>query len=130
YNLHTTGRELIDAGNRETVVLAHVETRTGIENLDAILGNPHVDILYLGMYDLSISYGHPGEFSHPDVAAAVEKALASAKRHGKVPGMYVPDAEAAKPWTGKGMRFFETASEVDLIDSGARRTVSQFRALP
>ena len=40
YNLQTTGRELIETGNRETVVLAHVETRKGIENLDAILGQP------------------------------------------------------------------------------------------
>jgi 2-keto-3-deoxy-L-rhamnonate aldolase RhmA len=129
YNLQTTGRELIEVGNRETVVLAHVETRTGIENLDAILSNPHVDILFLGMYDLSISYGQPGEFRHPDVAAAVEKAIAAARRHDKVAGMYVPDARAAEPWVAKGMRFFETASEVDLIDSGARRLVSQFRDL-
>jgi 2-keto-3-deoxy-L-rhamnonate aldolase RhmA len=129
YNLQTTGRELIDAGNRETVVLAHVETRRGIENLDAILGNPHVDILFLGMYDLSISCGHPGEFSHPEVAKAVELALAAAKRHGKTAGMYVPDAKAAAPWVARGMRFFETASEVDLIDTGAREAVKQFRAL-
>jgi 2-keto-3-deoxy-L-rhamnonate aldolase RhmA len=129
YDLHTTGRDLIETGNRETVVLAHVETRTGIENLDAILGNPHVDILFLGMYDLSISYGRPGEFGHPDVAAAVEKALAAAKRHGKVAGMYVPDARTAAAWTPSGMRFFETASEVDLIDQGARRIVEEFRKL-
>ena len=44
-------------------------------------------------------------------------------------GMYVPDARAAEPWVGKGMRFFETASEVDLIDCGARQLVKQFRAL-
>jgi 2-keto-3-deoxy-L-rhamnonate aldolase RhmA len=129
YNLQTTGRQLIEAGNRETVVLAHVETRKGIENLDAILGNPEVDILFLGMYDLSISYGQPGDFRHPDVAAAVETALAAAKRHGKVAGMYVPDATAAEAWVARGMRFFETASEVDLIDSGARNLVRQFRAL-
>jgi 2-keto-3-deoxy-L-rhamnonate aldolase RhmA len=91
YNLQTTGRDLIDTGNRETVVLAHVETRTGIESLDAILGNPQVDVLFLGMY--------------------------------------VPNAQGAEPWIAKGMRFFETASEVDLIDSGARRTVAQFRSL-
>src|SRR5215475_3109560 len=97
YNLETTGRELIETGNRETVVLAHVETRLGIESLDAILGNAQVDVLFLGMYDLSISYGHPGDFRHPDVAAAVEAALAAAKRHGKVAGMYVPDAKAAAP---------------------------------
>ena len=129
YNLQTTGRELIEVGNRETVVLAHVETRRGIENLDAILANPHVDVLFLGMYDLSISYGHPGEFAHPEVAAAVELAIAAAKRHGKVAGMYVPDAGRAAPWVSRGMRFFETASEVDLIDSGARNIVRQFREL-
>jgi len=129
YNLRTKGRELIDTGNRETVVLAHVETRTGIDNLDAILGNPHVDILFLGMYDLSISYGQPGDFRHPDVAAAVETALAAAKRHGKTAGMYVPDARAAEPWVSRGMRFFESASEVDLIDAGARNLVQQFREL-
>src|SRR5262245_21460723 len=129
YDLRTTGRELIEVGNRETVVLAHVETRTGIANLDAILVNPHVDILFLGMYDLSISYGQPGDFRHPDVAAAVEAALAAAKRHGKTAGMYVPDAKAAAPWVGRGMRFFETASEVDLIDGGARAAVQAFRTL-
>ncbi|HXG11100.1 MAG TPA: aldolase/citrate lyase family protein [Gemmataceae bacterium] len=129
YNLQTTGRELIEMGNRETVVLAHVETKRGIENLDAILANPHVDVLFLGMYDLSNSYGQPGDFRHPDVVAAVETALAAARRHGKTAGMYVPDARAAAPWVARGFRFFETASEVDLIDAGARNLIKQFREI-
>lgn len=129
YNLQTTGRELIETGNRETVVIAHVETRTGIENLDTILANPHIDVLFLGMFDLSTSYGQPGDFRHPEVAAAVEAALAAAQRHGKVAGMYVPDAQAAEPWLARGMQFFETASEIDLIGSGAQRTVREFRQL-
>lgn len=129
YNLGVNGREFIEEANRETVVLAHVETRQGINNLDAILGNPHVDVLFLGMYDLSVSYGQPGDFRHPDVAGAVETALAAAKRHGKTAGMYVPDAKAAAPWVQKGMRFFETASEVDLIDGGAKQLIKQFRLL-
>src|SRR5262249_50695535 len=90
---------------------------------------PHVDVLFLGMFDLSTSYGHPGDFRHPDVAAAVEAALAAAKRHGKVAGMYVPDAQAAAPWVAKGMRFFETASEIGLIAAGPRQTVQGLRKL-
>lgn len=129
YNLHTPGRDLIERGNRETVILAHVETRRGIDNLDEILDSPHVDVLFLGMYDLSVSYGQPGDFRHPDVAAAVEQALAAAKRHGKAAGMYVPNAKAAAAWAARGMRFFETASELDLIDAGARKAVTQFRQL-
>lgn len=129
YNTQTSGRELIETGNRETVVLAHVETRTGIDNLDAILTHPQVDILFLGMYDLSTSYGQPGNFTHGDVVRAVEKALAAAQKHGKVAGMYVPDAKTAATWISKGFRFFETASEVDFIDNGARQLVQQFRAV-
>jgi 2-keto-3-deoxy-L-rhamnonate aldolase RhmA len=129
YNLQTPGRDLIERGNRETVILAHVETRRGIENLDAVLDNPHVDVLFLGMYDLSVSYGCPGEFHNPDVMKAVEVALAAAARHGKAAGMYVPDARGADPWVSRGMRFFETASEVDLIDTTARKIVTQFREL-
>jgi 2-keto-3-deoxy-L-rhamnonate aldolase RhmA len=129
YNLQTPGRDLIERGNRETVILAHVETRRGIENLDAILDNPHVDVLFLGMYDLSVSYGFPGEFNHPEVVKAVDAALAAASRHGKTAGMYVPDARGAEPWVSRGMRFFETASELDLIDTAARKIVNQFREL-
>jgi hypothetical protein len=43
--------------------------------------------------------------------------------------MYVPDAKTAEPWVARGMRFFETASEIDLIDSGAKQAVKQFRQL-
>lgn len=129
YDLTIGGQELIESGNRETMVLAHIETRQGIAELDSILSNPHVDVMFLGMYDLSVSYGHPGEFRHPEVEVAVDGAIAAARRHGKTAGMYVPDAEMARPWVGRGVRFFETASEVDLIDDGARRLVKAFRSL-
>ena len=80
YNLQVNGREFIESANRETVMLAHVETRHGIQNLDAILANPHVDVLFLGMYDLSVSYGQPGDFSHPD-ARAGRRARPAHRRH-------------------------------------------------
>jgi 2-keto-3-deoxy-L-rhamnonate aldolase RhmA len=123
------GSEFIAEANRETVVLAHIETRLGVENVDAILSNPEVDIVFLGMYDLSISCGHPGNFGHPDVNAAVEHVVQSGLVHGKVVGMYVPTAEMAGRWSRRGVTFFETASEVDLIGQGACKLVSSFRSL-
>ena len=41
----------------------------------------------------------------------------------------VTTQQVTTAWLAKGMRFFETASEVDLIDSGARNIVRQFREL-
>jgi 2-dehydro-3-deoxyglucarate aldolase/4-hydroxy-2-oxoheptanedioate aldolase len=128
YDLTVDGAEFLAAGNRETVILAHVETRTGVQNITDILGNPHVDVAFLGMYDLSVSYGHPGDFRHPEVAAAVEQVIAAAHKAGKTMGMWVPDYSAAAPWIEKGVTFFETGNEVDFIDSASRRTISEFRS--
>jgi 2-keto-3-deoxy-L-rhamnonate aldolase RhmA len=127
YDLGIEARAFIEQANVDTVALAHIETRTGVENIEAILGNPHVDIVFLGMADLSVSYGHPLELSHPDIVRAAERVCSAARQAGKVVGMWVPDAEKARRWMGNGVRFFETSSEVDLIDSGARHLIAQFR---
>ena len=129
YNLDVDGGRFIEEGNRETVVLAHVETRRGVQNIDEILSNPHVDVAIIGQYDLSVSVGHPGDLRHPDLAAAVERVISAAHKHHKVVGMWVPGADHARIWFEKGVTFFETASEVDLIGEGARRVVREFRSV-
>jgi 2-keto-3-deoxy-L-rhamnonate aldolase RhmA len=129
YDLSVEGRQFVEDANHETVVLAHIETRRGVENADAILSTPQVDIAFVGMYDLSLSFGQPGNFKNPELAKAVEQVIACARKYNKVVGMYVPDAEAAEKWFPKGVTFFETASEIDLINQGAQRTVREFRSL-
>lgn len=129
YNGEVDPGRFLEEANRETVILAHVETRRGVENVDEIASHPQVDVVFLGMFDLSISFGHPAEFRHPEVVTAAERVVAAAERHGKVAGMWVPDAASAAPWMASGVRLFETASEVDLIAQGSRRTVAEFRSL-
>jgi 4-hydroxy-2-oxoheptanedioate aldolase len=127
YDLDIDSRQFIEQANQETVILAHVETRPGVSNIDEILACPSVDILFLGLTDLTVSYGDPGNYTNPELASAIERVLASARKAGKIVGMWVPNYEVAKPWIQRGVSFFETASEVDMIDSSARRLVSQFR---
>jgi 2-keto-3-deoxy-L-rhamnonate aldolase RhmA len=127
YDLDIDARKFVEQANLETIVLAHVETRTGVENIESIVANPHVDIVFLGMADLSVSYGYPLQLSNPEVIGAVDHVLAAARRADKVIGMWVPDCETAESWMEKGVRFFETSSEVDLIDIGARSLIDRFR---
>ncbi|MGH9644606.1 MAG: HpcH/HpaI aldolase family protein [Terriglobales bacterium] len=129
YDLGIEGPQFVEQANRETVILAHIETRRGVENADEILSCPQVDIAFLGMYDLSISYGDAGNFRNPELAKGVEQVIATAGKHDKIVGMYVPDAETAQRWYEKGVTFFETASEVDLINQGAQRVIHEFRAV-
>jgi 2-keto-3-deoxy-L-rhamnonate aldolase RhmA len=129
YNLEIGGEEFVTTANQETVVVAHVETRIGVEHIDEIVANPQVDVLFIGMYDLSVSYGHAGDLRHATVAAGVERVIASAKKSNKVIGMFVPDPELARTWIDSGVTFFESQSEVDLIASGSHSLVATFRSM-
>ena len=116
----------VKQANEETLVLAHIETKTGVANIDDILAVPGVDVMFVGLFDLSISLGCPGEFDHPDVAGAVARLIEAAVAHGKVPGMWAPSYETAKPWIKKGVRFLETGSDIGFISKSACNLMSQF----
>ncbi|MFH1085487.1 MAG: aldolase/citrate lyase family protein, partial [Chloroflexota bacterium] len=51
---------ITDRLNAEHMVIVHVEGRRGLENLDQIVTVPHIDVIFLGPYDLSQSFGIPG----------------------------------------------------------------------
>jgi 4-hydroxy-2-oxoheptanedioate aldolase len=128
YDLDVNSKMFIENANQETVILAHVETRLGVANIEQIAASPHVDIVFLGLTDLTVSYGAPGDYTNPELAGGIESVLMAARKAGKIVGMWVPNADVAKPWIRRGASFFETASEVDMIACSAKRIVSEFQA--
>ena len=68
-------RAMTERANRENVVIAQIETVAGVENAEAIVAVPGVDVVWLGQFDLSLSLGVPGQFDHPDFEAAVDRLL-------------------------------------------------------
>lgn len=55
----------------ETVVIVQIEHHEGVKNLPAILAVEGVDGFMVGPYDLSGSYGTPGDFDAPQVRAGM-----------------------------------------------------------
>ncbi|MFC7070708.1 HpcH/HpaI aldolase family protein [Halobaculum lipolyticum] len=64
--------------DRETLVGTTVETRAAVDDIDGILDVPELGFVFVGPFDLSVSFGHPGELDHPDVEAAVETVVSAA----------------------------------------------------
>jgi 2-keto-3-deoxy-L-rhamnonate aldolase RhmA len=61
-----------------------IESRTAIDNMDAILDVPGLQQIYLGMGDLTKALGHPREDRHPEVQAIVARIAANARYRGIV----------------------------------------------
>lgn len=91
-----TPDQYMTLANRENAFFATIETATAVENIDAIATVPGVDGLCIGPGDMSVSMGHRGNRSAPDVEAGVKRVLASAKKHGKWVSLPASDAASAK----------------------------------
>ena len=70
--------DYVASEDRETLVGVTIETEAAVSNIDEILDVPELGFVFVGPLDLSVSLGHPGEFDHPDVQAAVETVRSAA----------------------------------------------------
>lgn len=68
--------------NDETIVMAIVEDRTAMNNLDEIAAVPGLDAIWIGVGDLSQDLNIPLQMSDPAIGDAVQRGLEAAQRHG------------------------------------------------
>ncbi|WP_174278364.1 HpcH/HpaI aldolase family protein [Sphingomonas bacterium] len=76
--------ELTERSNAATVVQILIESAAGIANADAIASVPGVNLLGIGMNDLTADLGCPGDPQDPRALEACRTVAAAAARHGKL----------------------------------------------
>jgi len=89
----------------ETLVGVLVEGREGIDNLSGIASVDGIDLIYLGMYDISQSVGLPGQLEHPEVMAQLDKCLDIIIKSGKYAGTFSRDIDLCKKFRDQGFHF-------------------------
>lgn len=105
----------LDRANDEVCLLLQVETRAGLENLEAIASIDGVDGVFLGAADLSASLGHIGQPQHPEVGAAMERAIQTILARGKAPGLLATDETVAASYLAQGARFVAVGVDALLL---------------
>ena len=118
---------ITDRLNAEQIVIVHVEGVTGLQNLDAIIAVPHIDVVFLGPYDLSQSFGIPGQVNDPRVVQGMEEATKKIRAAGKAAGTYAGDADTAKRWIDAGVQYISLGVDVGIFANACRDLVQQVR---
>ena len=117
----------LDRANEEVCLLLQVETRSGLENLEAIASTEGVDGVFLGAADLSASLGHIGQPQHPHVVAAMEKAIKTILVHGKAPGVLATDEAVAASYLAQGARFVAVGVDALLLVKATQDLCRRFK---
>ena len=89
----------------DTLVGVLVEGKEGIKNLPEIAQVDGIDLIYLGMYDISQSVGLPGQLEHPKVVSQLEECLKIIKSSNKFAGTFSRDVDLCKNYKNMGFDF-------------------------
>lgn len=106
YGLTGSMEDYVAHANRETMVLALIEDRRAVENLQAILAVDGIDVVFIGASDLAQSMGYPGRPDHPEVRAAIDRIIDLGVAASRIVGVNAATAEAAASYYQRGVRFF------------------------
>jgi 2-keto-3-deoxy-L-rhamnonate aldolase RhmA len=110
-----------DSADREVVTICVVEESAAVEEIDAIAATPGVDVLFIGVSDLSFSLGLRGRQDEPAMEDAIRRIVEAAQRNGKFVGRPARTAEQAQRYMRQGFLLFQSPTEIGLMEMGARQ---------
>lgn len=110
--------DYVAAAPDETLIVVQIETATGADNAEAILGVPRIDAVLIGENDLSATHGTPGDHALAAVREDVEHIVRSARAHDVRPGAGARDPERLAERRADGYRFFLLGGDLAFVRDG------------
>jgi 4-hydroxy-2-oxoheptanedioate aldolase len=113
--------------NDEICVLVQVETRTALDQLEAIAKVEGIDGVFIGPSDLAASLGHLGNPQHADAQKAMQDAVKRLKALGKPAGILTGNEEEARRYIDWGYMFVAVGADVGLLARNADALAKKFK---
>jgi 2-keto-3-deoxy-L-rhamnonate aldolase RhmA len=104
----------VDALN-EVVIAIMVEKKSCVEDLEAILAVPGIDMVQFGASDFSMSIGKTGQYSDPEVLEAEAYTIKTALKKGKHPRVELRDPAQAEKYLEMGVQHFCIGWDVRIL---------------
>ena len=121
-------KDYFHRSNQEICLLLQIETRTALNNLDAIAAVEGVDGLFIGPSDLSASLGYLGNPAHAEVRAAITDAGKRIRAAGKAAGILAPIEADARHWMSEGFTVVALGSDVGILARQSEQLAAKFKA--
>lgn len=110
--------EYMRTANDEILAILMIETKEAVENIDEIAKVKGIDILHMGPYDLSLSFGVP--MTDVKLKTAIRKVESIAAKYSIPLGSYAPTMEAARNKMKLGYSFFTIPGDMEMLQSGVK----------
>tara|TARA_Y200000002_G_C22679243_1_gene663322 strand:- start:191 stop:949 length:759 start_codon:yes stop_codon:yes gene_type:complete len=82
--------EYVEEINKKLINVIIIESLDGINNIDQILEIEHIDVIYLGAFDLSKELGIPGDIYNKKLVDLINKCVDKINATKRIAGSFVP----------------------------------------
>ena len=120
-------QQFVKQANDNTLVVCHCESVTSINNLDEILLEEELDVVFIGPMDLSQSLGIIGQANHPKLLESVDVIIKKVLAHDKIVGMVAPNTTKVKELIAKGVRYIMISSDQGMIASLGKKYIREIK---
>lgn len=102
---------LTEKANKNTLIAINIEGKEAIEDIDNILTIKELDIIFIGLFDLSKALGIPGEVDNPKVLKYLEELTIKITNSKKYAGTITTSKEKITDFLNIGLKYI-----VHLVD--------------
>ena len=122
-----TATEYMPRANDETLLIAQIESRDGVENIDRIAAVEGIDACLIGPNDLANSLEIPGDLFHERTMEAIIRIARSVRSAGKILGLHGPD-RLTDMLLAEGLTLIMSDHDTGLLTAALRSVANRFRA--
>ena len=126
--LQIHGPDYFSNANDEILLMAMIETKEGLNNLEEICATPGVDVIYIGPADPSYALGMAPRADNPDPLhmSTCDRIKEVAHRHGKKVCMHCASAEFAAASVKRGFDMVMITSDLSSMIAGIKKEMIAF----
>jgi len=124
------GADYAERADGEILALAMIETRGGIDDIDAILAQPGIDGIFVGPNDLSLALGRrpASESEDPLVAETIRTLAIKARAAGKIAAIFCSGGAGAARRIGEGFNLVVPGGDLGHLLRSAQAAIATARA--
>ena len=113
--------------HEELCLLVQIETRQGLDNLEAIARTDGIDGIFIGPADLAAGLGHLGDMQHSEVQSSIKDAIGRIRACGKPAGILSSDDAATRRFIEWGTTFTAVGMDAIILARESQRLARQFK---
>lgn len=122
----TNAKIMPEKANSNTLLIANVEDELGLKNLDEISKTPGIDIIFIGLFDLSKSLSMPGDIENQRVLDELDKAVKIIHRNNKKVGSIASSLSMLKLLKEKQLDYITYSVDTGIVKEAYNHIINQF----